>query len=107
MTELSDIENLFAEIEDRFGKAPQEVKNLFRFLKVKSLAIKFGVAEITKEDNNTYFMKFDKEKIIPEKIIGMITTGKCKLKGKDSIIYEKDITEFFREYEEEKIEGIL
>ena len=107
MTELSDIENLFAEIEDRFGKAPQEVKNLFRFLKVKSLAMKFGVAEITKEDNNTYFMKFDKEKIIPEKIIGMITTGKCKLKGKDSVIYEKDITEFFREYEEEKIEGIL
>ena len=35
MTELQDIRNLFDEIEDRFGKAPQEVKNLFRFLEIK------------------------------------------------------------------------
>ena len=52
-------------------------------------------------------MKFNKDKIIPEKIISMITTGKCRLKGKDGIEYSKDIMEFFKEYEEEEIEGIL
>ena len=107
MTELQDIRNLFDEIEDRFGKAPQEVKNLFRFLEIKVQAFNCGVSEIKKETNGSYYMKFNKERIIPEKIISMITTGKCKLRGKDGIEYSKDITEFFKEYEEEKIEGIL
>ena len=107
MTELQDIRNLFDEIEDRFGKAPQEVKNLFRFLEIKAQAFNCGVSEIKKEINGSYYMKFNKERIIPEKIISMITTGKCKLRGKDGIEYSKDITEFFKEYEEEKIEGIL
>ena len=107
MTETEYIKNLFVEIEDRFGKAPQEVKNLFRFLEIKSLALKYGVSEIEKEENGSYSIKFNKEKIIPEKIISMITTGKCKLKGKDGINYSKDIKEFFKEYEEEEIEGIL
>lgn len=107
MTELQDIRNLFDEIEDRFGKAPQEVKNLFRFLEIKAQAFNCGVSEIKKETNGSYYMKFNKERIIPEKIISMITTGKCKLRGKDGIEYSKDITEFFKEYEEEKIEGIL
>ena len=107
MTEIEDIKNLFDEIEDRFGKAPQEVKNLFRFLEIKSLALKFGVSEIQKEENGFYSLKFNKDKIIPEKIISMITTGKCRLKGKDGIEYSKDIMEFFKEYEEEEIEGVL
>ena len=107
MTELQDIRNLFDEIEDRFGKAPQEVKNLFRFLEIKAQAFNCGVSEIKKETNGSYYMKFNKERIIPEKIISMITTGKCKLRGKDGIEYSKDIIEFFKEYEEEKIEGIL
>ena len=107
MTELQDIRNLFDEIEDRFGKAPQEVKNLFRFLEIKAQAFNCGVSEIKKETNGSYYMKFNKERIIPEKIISMITTGKCRLRGKDGIEYSKDITEFFKEYEEEKIEGIL
>ena len=107
MTELEDIKNLFIEVEDRFGKAPLEVKNLFRFLEIKALAIKYGVSEIRKDEKGFYFMKFDKDKIIPEKIISMITTGKCRLKGKDGIEYSKDIMEFFEEYKEEEIEGIL
>lgn len=107
MTELQDIRNLFDEIEDRFGKAPQEVKNLFRFLEIKAQAFNCGVSEIKKETNGSYYMKFNKDRIIPEKIISMITTGKCRLRGKDGIEYSKDITEFFKEYEEEKIEGIL
>ncbi len=107
MVELEDIKNLFIEIEDRFGKAPQEVVNLFKFLEVKALSYKYGVSEIKRDERNNYFIKFDKEKIIPEKIISMITTGKCKLKGKDGIEYSKDIMEFFDEYKEEEIEGIL
>ncbi len=107
MTELQDIRNLFDEIEDRFGKAPQEVKNLFRFLEIKVQAFNCGVSEIKKETNGSYYMKFNKDRIIPEKIISMITTGKCRLRGKDGIEYSKDIIEFFKEYEEEKIEGIL
>lgn len=107
MTEVSDIKNLFEEIEDRFGKAPQEVKNLFMFLEIKALCLKYGVSEIRKEENGSYYMKFNKEIIIPEKIINMITEGKCKLKGKDGIEYSKNINDFFVEYEEEEISGIL
>lgn len=107
MTDFQEIQNLFSEIEDRFGKAPDEVKNLFRFLEIKALALKYGVSQIKKESNGSYVMTFNKEIIIPEKIISMITKGKCSLKGKDTIKYSKDIMEFFKEYEEEEIEGIL
>lgn len=107
LSELEDIRNLFLEIEDRFGRAPQEVKNLFKILEIKILSLKTGVSEITKEKNGSYLLKFNKKYVEPNKIINMIISGKCELLGKDEIRYSKDIEMFFKEYEEENDERIL
>lgn len=108
MTDTQNIEELFKEIEDRFGKAPQEVVNLFRGLEVKAMAIKYGIIEIKKLENGAFFIKFDDSKIIFNKILNMISTGKCKyLNIKKGVEYKKDIFEFFKEYEEEESERIL
>lgn len=108
MNDIDDIKNLFAEIEDRFGKSPVEVKALFRFLEIKALAMKYGVSEIKKQENGSFFIKFDDSKVIFNKILNMISTQKCKyLNLKKAIEYPKDILEFFKEYEEEESEGIL
>lgn len=108
MTDIQNIEELFKEVEDRFGKAPQEVVNLFRGLEVKAMAIKYGIIEIKKLENGAFFIKFDDSKIIFNKILNMISTGKCKyLNIKKGVEYKKDIFEFFKEYEEEESERIL
>lgn len=108
MTDIQNIEELFKEIEDRFGKAPQEVVNLFRGLEVKAMAIKYGIIEIKKLENGAFFIKFDDSKIIFNKILNMISTGKCKyLNIKKGVEYKKDIFEFLKEYEEEESERIL
>ena len=107
LKECEDIKNLYLELEDRFGKAPQEVKNLFEILKIKVLSSKIGVSEVIREKDNSYSLKFDKDLINSGKIIDMISKGKCKLKGKDGINYSKNIEEFFKEYKEaEEFGGI-
>lgn len=102
-----EVEELYKEIEDRFGKAPEPVKILFENLKIKIIAKELGILEIKEEEKNKYNIKLDSEKIIFNKILNMITTKKCKLKNNNTIEYYKDIMEFFKEYEEEEIEGIL
>ncbi len=104
---VKELEELFEEIKDRFGNPPREVSILFENLKIKILASDIGIKEIKEIKKDSYEISFIPEKVNFEKILNLITDGKCKLKTKNSILYEKNIENFFKEYEEEKIEGIL
>ncbi len=104
---LEEIESLSKEVEDRFGKLPKEVVLLFENLKIKLKGLEIGVTKIKEISKEKYELSFDNEKIIFDKILGMITNKRCKYKGANIVIYEKNINEFFREYQEEEIEGIL
>ncbi len=97
---VPEIEELFREIEDRFGKAPKEVATLFENLKIKIKAFDIGIKSISEIEKNKYTMTFTPERVDFDRILTMITTGKCKLKTKNSILYEKNIDEFFNEYQE-------
>ena len=107
ITNENDIEELFKEVADRFGNPPKEVVTLFKNLKIKIKASSIGIKEIKEISKNSYEISFVPEKVNFEKILNMLTNGKCKLKTKNSILYEKNIENFFEEYKEEKIEGIL
>lgn len=104
---VKEIEELFEEIKDRFGNPPKEVSILFENLKIKILASDIGIKEIKEIKRDNYEISFIPEKVNFEKILNLITSGKCKLKTKNSILYEKNIKNFFKEYEEVEIEGIL
>lgn len=97
---VPEIEELFREVEDRFGKAPKEVATLFENLKIKIKAFDIGIKSISEIEKNKYVMTFIPEKVDFDRILTMITTGKCKLKTKNSILYEKNIDEFFDEYQQ-------
>ncbi|MCI6151979.1 MAG: transcription-repair coupling factor [Fusobacterium perfoetens] len=97
---VPEIEELFREVEDRFGKAPKEVATLFENLKIKIKAFDIGIKSISEIEKNKYTMTFTPERVDFDRILTMITTGKCKLKTKNSILYEKNIDEFFNEYQE-------
>ena len=107
ITNENDIEELFKEVADRFGNPPKEVVTLFKNLKIKIKSSSIGIKEIKEISKNNYEISFVPEKVNFEKILNMLTNGKCKLKTKNSILYEKNIENFFEEYKEEKIEGIL
>ena len=50
-----DIENIMADIEDRYGKMPLEVVNLLKISKIKQMCIKNGVVKILQKSNNIVF----------------------------------------------------
>ena len=59
-----------AELEDRFGTLPPEVKNLFWAVKIKTLAHKAGIESISNEHGEIVLqlfegMRFDRQKLAP------------------------------------------
>ena len=58
--------NLFKELkimfEDRFGEIPNELKTLFKVMKIKNLASKVGIDKIITKKDRTSFVYFDNEK---------------------------------------------
>lgn len=92
---LTQLEN---EIRDRFGNMPEEVKNLFRFLKVKILSKDCGIIYIRKIDEK-YLIKFNNENVNFDKLYQLIGTGKASYSQKDKgIYYGGDILEFITWY---------
>ena len=55
-----DIKNIILNIEDRFGKMPKEVNNLFEIAKIKNMCKNLGVTKIMQKGNNILF-NFDAE----------------------------------------------
>jgi len=94
---LKDIEDLKAEIRDRFGKLPQEVENLFYYLEVKLTARKLYV-ESLKKTKDGYEIKFQRERVDFEILHGMIMKGTLKYLPKtEAVVYSGDILELLKE----------
>lgn len=94
--ELNELE---AEIKDRFGNLPREVKNLFYYLGVKIKAKELGISLIREEESG-FFVKFHRERVDVEKISQMMTMGNTKyLNREEGIFYKGNIGRFFNEYE--------
>ncbi len=93
---IKEIEELRAEIRDRFGRLPKEVENLFYYLEVKLVARKLYV-ESLKKVRDGYEIKFTRDRIDFEKLHGLIMDGTLKYLPKtESVVYKGDILEFLK-----------
>jgi transcription-repair coupling factor (superfamily II helicase) len=64
LTDLSEIERIRQELEDRFGALPEEAENLLYLLRVKVLATQAGVATVATDDGSI--------------VVGLGTVGEVK-----------------------------
>ena len=103
---LKESEEVLKEIRDRFGRVPDSVIKLFENINIKLKAKKLGIKEIKEKEKNVYIIKFDDSRINFQKILFMISKNKCELNNNESIKFSKNIKEFFKEYEEVKLEGV-
>lgn len=101
VTSMQELWELFDEIEDRFGKAPQEVIDLFGFNEIKILAQSVGFGEIVSRDGG-YLIRINENKFEIEKANVLILNNKVKYLGKEkALFYKGDIKEFLLELTEE------
>ena len=99
LKDKDELDELIAEVRDRFGEMPKEVKNFFYYLNIKLKAKDLGIA-IIREKENGLFIKFNRERVNIEKITEMMFTGKLQyLSEEEAIKYKGSIMGFFNEYE--------
>ncbi len=99
---LDELENLYSELEDRFGKIKSEAKRFFEFIKIRIIARDLGITTIKqdKENKDRILINFDEKKINVDKIIYLLSNKKIMYsKFTRTIGYNGDIFEFFRMYE--------
>ena len=98
---LDELENLYNELEDRFGKIKSEAKGFFDFIKIRIIARDLGITTIKqdKENKDRILINFDEKKINVDKIIYLLSNKKIMYsKFTRTIGYNGDIFEFFRMY---------
>jgi len=98
---LEEIEELKDEVRDRFGKLPQEVKNLFYYLEVKLLG-RMLYAESLKSVKDGYEIKFQQDKVKFDILHEMIMDKKIRyIQNTGAVLYQGDILDFLKELKEE------
>ncbi|WP_338991142.1 transcription-repair coupling factor [Fusobacterium animalis] len=98
---LDELENLYNELEDRFGKIKSKAKGFFDFIKIRIMARDLGITTIKqdKENKDRILINFDEKKINVDKIIYLLSNKKIMYsKFTRTIGYNGDIFEFFRLY---------
>ncbi|MFC2423879.1 MAG: DEAD/DEAH box helicase [Fusobacterium polymorphum] len=99
---LDELENLYNELEDRFGKIKSGAKGFFEFIKIRIIARDLGITNIKqdKENKDRILINFNEKKINVDKIIYLLSNKKIMYsKFTRTIGYNGDIFEFFRMYE--------
>ena len=98
---LDELENLYNELEDRFGKIKSEAKGFFEFIKIRIIARELGITTIKqdRENKDRILINFDEKKINVDKIIYLLSNKKIMYsKFTRTIGYNGDIFEFFKLY---------
>jgi len=98
---LDELENLYNELEDRFGKIKSEAKEFFEFIKIRIIARDLGITTIKqdKENKDRILINFNEKKINVDKIIYLLSNKKIMYsKFTRTIGYNGDIFEFFKLY---------
>jgi transcription-repair coupling factor (superfamily II helicase) len=101
--ELSEIQKLYQEISDRFGKMPQEVENIFKIAYIRVYASKIKISKIQQKRNSfrLFFEEGLEEKFVHE-LINILTTFKKK-----GIIKELKFYPDGFEIEEKGMDGLI
>ncbi|WP_335993320.1 transcription-repair coupling factor [Fusobacterium polymorphum] len=98
---LDELENLYNELEDRFGKIKSGAKGFFEFIKIRIIARDLGITNIKqdKENKDRILINFNEKKINVDKIIYLLSNKKIMYsKFTRTIGYNGDIFEFFKLY---------
>ena len=89
---LKELKEISYEIEDRFGKLPEEVKNLLRYFRIKILAYEKDVESI-EELKEGYKIKFKRNKLEMDGVNMLILNEKLKYLQKDRAVLLKEKSE--------------
>jgi transcription-repair coupling factor (superfamily II helicase) len=71
----SELADVHAEIEDRYGPIPESVESLFEYSRLRREASKLGIISIDREGDRLAVKFTEKAKIDPDKLIAMISRG--------------------------------
>ncbi len=99
VTEESEIDRVYQEILDRFGRLPQEVENLFKISRLRIIASKIKIEKIQQKKES---IKFILEQSVDEKFVRLLIENLTSFRKKEIIkdlkfhldgfeIYEKDM----------------
>ena len=75
-----DAQNLTDEMNDRFGKIPEEILNLIEIAKLKHLCKKLGIEKLESTSEGVVLGFKNNQFRNPEKLLGMIFASKNKIK---------------------------
>lgn len=82
ISELEDLEKLYQEISDRFGKLPNEVENLFKIGQIRIIASKLHIAKIQQKKES---FRLIMESNLEEKFINSLLKSLLSFKKKGII----------------------
>jgi len=71
----SELADVHAEIEDRYGPIPETIDNLFEYARLRREASKLGIISIDREGDRLAVKFTEQAKINPDKLIAMISEG--------------------------------
>lgn len=67
-----DLRRIYAEINDRYGKIPDSVKNLFKYAKLRQIAEEMRVVSVDNTKDGVAFKLSNKSRVSPEKLTEFI-----------------------------------
>jgi transcription-repair coupling factor (superfamily II helicase) len=71
----SELADVHAEIEDRYGPIPETIENLFEYARLRREASKLGIISIDREGDRLAVKFTEQARINPDKLIAMISEG--------------------------------
>jgi transcription-repair coupling factor (superfamily II helicase) len=101
----AELSEIAAELEDRYGRCPDAVRNLFQYAQLKSFATKCGVLSIDRDGRQLTVKFSERAKINADKLINFVAgnkevsfspSGVLKLKLPENILETSDATALFQ-----------
>jgi transcription-repair coupling factor (superfamily II helicase) len=69
------LQKLFAEVQDRYGRMPESVENLFNYARLRRLAEEMQILSVDRTADGIAFKLTEKARIDPEKLMSLVQTG--------------------------------
>jgi len=99
------LQTIYAEINDRYGKLPNSLENLFDYARLRKLAESLGIVSIDKTPNGFGIKLSENAKVAPEKLMGFLSENEGSAFSPNGILRvaadEKNLIEAARKVLEE------
>jgi len=69
------IDDIYTEIEDRYGPIPETVRNLFDHARLRREASQIGIISIDREGDKLSIKFAEKARVNPDKLIAFVSSG--------------------------------